>query len=174
MAEKDPPELDTSELIDSTGIKNYQSLIGSIQWLQTLGRFDIHLSVTTMSGYRVGPCQGHLDRLKRIYGYLKRHPEGATWFRTKIPDHESVVTPITYNWASTVYGNVKAELPPDMPPPKGNTVHNSHYQDANLHHDLVTGCAMSGILHLVNQTPVASFTRSNRQRKLQCMDLNLW
>jgi hypothetical protein len=78
MAEKDHPELDTSELLDSTGIKQYQSLIGALQWLITLGRFDIHLSVTTMSGYRVAPRQGHIDPLKRIYGYLKRHPDGAT------------------------------------------------------------------------------------------------
>ena len=162
MAEKDHPELDTSELLDSTGIKQYQSLIGALQWLITLGRFDIHLCVTTMSGYRVAPRQGHLDRLKRTYGYLKCHPDGAIRFRTKIPDHESIVTPIEHDWASTVYGKVKEELPPDMPPPKGKAVRTSHYQDANLYHDLVTGRAMSGVLHLVNQTPVASFCKKQQ------------
>jgi hypothetical protein len=33
------------------------------------------------------------------------------------------------------------------------------YQDANLYHDLVTGRAMSGIIHFVNQTPVVSFCK---------------
>jgi hypothetical protein len=68
MAEKDHPELDTSELLDSTGTKQYQSLRGALQWLITLGRFDIHLSITAMSGYRVAPHKSHLERLKRIYG----------------------------------------------------------------------------------------------------------
>jgi hypothetical protein len=162
MSEKDHPELDTSELLDSTGIKQYQSLIGDLQWLITLGRFDIHLCVTTLSGYRVAPRQGHLYRRKRTYGHLKRHPDGAIRFRRKIPDHESIVTPIKHDWASTVYSKVKEELPPDIPPPKGKAVRTSHYQDANLYHDLVTGQAMSGILHLVNQTPDASFCKKQQ------------
>jgi hypothetical protein len=152
----------TSKLQDSTGIKQYQSLIGALQWLITLGRFDIRLCVTTMSGYRVAPRQGHLDRLKTTYGYLKSHPDGAIRFRTKVPDHESIVAPIKHDWASTVYGKVKEELPPDMPLPKGKAVRTSHYQDANLYHDFVTGRAVSGILHLVNQKPVASFCKKQK------------
>jgi hypothetical protein len=90
-----------------------------------------------MSGYCVAP-QGHLDRLKRTYGYPKRHPDVAIRFRKKIPDHESIVTPIEHDWTSTVYGKVKEELPTDMPPPKGKAVRTSTYQDANLYHDLIT------------------------------------
>ena len=36
------------------------------------------------------------------------------------------------------------------------------YQDANLYHDLVTGRAMSGILHFVIQTPIASFCKKQK------------
>ena len=78
MAEKDHPELDNSELLDDLGIKKYQSLIGALQWLVTLGCFDIHLGVATMSSFRVAPHQGNLESLKRMYGYLKRNPAGAT------------------------------------------------------------------------------------------------
>jgi hypothetical protein len=60
MIEKDHPEIDTSALLDSIGIKQFQSLIGALQWLVTLGQFDIHLDCA--------PCQGHLDRLERMYG----------------------------------------------------------------------------------------------------------
>ncbi len=35
IAEKDHPEIDTSNLLDSLGIKQYQSLIGALQWLVT-------------------------------------------------------------------------------------------------------------------------------------------
>jgi Reverse transcriptase (RNA-dependent DNA polymerase) len=162
MAEKDHPEIDNTELLDATGIKQYQSLIGALQWLVTLGRFDIQLTVAAMSSYRVAPRIGHLNRLKRVYGYLKRNPNGAIRFRTRIPDHESVATPIEHDWCSTIYGDVDEELPPDMPPPKGKAMRLTTYQDANLYHDLVNGRAMSGILHFVNQTPIAWFAKKQK------------
>jgi hypothetical protein len=37
----DHPELDTSELLDAEDTQKYQSLIGSMQWAISLGRFDI-------------------------------------------------------------------------------------------------------------------------------------
>jgi hypothetical protein len=110
-----------------------------------------------MSGYHDAPCQGHVDRLKSTYCYLKRHPDGSIRFCTKFPDHESIITPIEHDWASTVYGKVKEGFPPDMPPPKGKAVCTTHNQFTNLYHNLVTGRAMYVILHLVNQSPVASF-----------------
>jgi hypothetical protein len=55
MTENDHPELDNSELLDNLAIKQYQSLIGALQWLVTLRRFDIHLGVATMSSFRVAP-----------------------------------------------------------------------------------------------------------------------
>jgi hypothetical protein len=36
MAEKDHPEINNSELLNNLGIKQYQSLIGALQWLVTL------------------------------------------------------------------------------------------------------------------------------------------
>jgi hypothetical protein len=162
MIEKDHPEIDTSDLLDALGIKQYQSLIGALQWLVTLGRFDIHLGVATMSSYRCAPRQGHLERLQRMYGYLRRNPSGATRFRVKIPNHEALATPVQYDWTSSVYGNVTEELPPDQPIPRGKLMRTTTYQDANLYHDLVTGRAMSGIIHFVNQTPVISFCKKQK------------
>jgi hypothetical protein len=52
------------------------------------------------------------------YGYIKRNPDDAIRFRTKIPDHEGYGQPIQHEWASTVYGNDQEELPSDMPAPK--------------------------------------------------------
>jgi hypothetical protein len=68
----DHPELDTTKELETDGIKQYQSLIGALQWLVTLGRFGILCAVSTMGSIRVNPRQGHLDRLKHIYGYIKK------------------------------------------------------------------------------------------------------
>ena len=68
----DHPELDASELLGDKGIQQYQSLIGALQWAISLGRLDITTAVMTLSGFRVAPCQGHLDHAKHIFGYLAK------------------------------------------------------------------------------------------------------
>jgi hypothetical protein len=68
----DHPELDTSELCNEEQISQYQSMIGSLQWIVTIGRFDISTAVMTMSGFWVAPRIGHLQRLQCIYGYLSK------------------------------------------------------------------------------------------------------
>jgi hypothetical protein len=152
MIEKDHPEIDTSDLLDAIGIKHYQSSFRALRWLVTPGCFDIHCA----------PRQGHLDRLKRMYGYLRRNPSGAIRFRVKIPIHEGMATPVQYDWSSSVYGHVTEELPPDQPIPRGKLMRTTTYQDANLYHDLVTGRAMSGIIHFFNQTPIISFCKKQK------------
>ena len=90
IAEKDHPELDLSDELGPEDIKRYQLLIGALQWLITLGRFDISDGVLTMGSFRSAPPrQGHLEHLKRIFGYIKKHPDGAIRFRTEVPYHES-------------------------------------------------------------------------------------
>lgn len=49
-------ELDDSEMLDATGIQQYQSLIGSLQWAISLGRFDIATAVMSMSSFHALPC----------------------------------------------------------------------------------------------------------------------
>jgi hypothetical protein len=142
MIKKDHPEIDNSDLLDTLGIKHYQSLIGALLWLVTLGRFDIHLGVATMSTYRCAPRQGHLDLLKRMYGYLRCNPSGAVLFRVKIPNYEGMATPVQYDWSSSVYRNVTEKLPPDQPIPRGTLMRTTTYQDAILYHDLVSGRTM--------------------------------
>jgi hypothetical protein len=61
LVKGDHPELDTSELCTTEQVAQYQSMIGSLQWIVTIGRFDIHTAVMTMSGFRVAPRVGHLE-----------------------------------------------------------------------------------------------------------------
>ena len=69
----DHPEINTMELVlDQEGIQNYQSLIGAMQWAVSIGRIDITTAVMSLSGFRTAPCLGHLERAKRVYGYLAK------------------------------------------------------------------------------------------------------
>ena len=64
----------------------YLAMVGQLQWLLTLGRFDIHAQVATMSRFRAAPRQGHMDRLNRIYSYAIRTKDYEIRFRTDQPD----------------------------------------------------------------------------------------
>ena len=154
LAHGDHPELDTSELLDMTGISNYQSLIGTLQWTITLGRFDVGTAVMTMSGFRVAPRTGHLDRLKRICGFLARMKHGVIRVRTEEPDYSDLPEQ-DYDWTRSVYGNVKEQVPSDAPRPLGKRVVTTTYVDANLYHDMISGRAVTGVLHFLNQTPIS-------------------
>ena len=73
---EDHPELDDSELCDEEGMSIYQTLIGQVQWIISLGRVDVFVACMTMSQWRAAPCTGYLDRVKRIYGYLAKFKAG--------------------------------------------------------------------------------------------------
>jgi hypothetical protein len=59
-------ETDSSNLLYAKGIQMYQSMIGALQWRFTTRRLDITTAAMTMSGFRVAPCTGHLERVKQI------------------------------------------------------------------------------------------------------------
>jgi hypothetical protein len=64
-----------------------------------------------------------------------------------------------YDWSLSVYGDVKEIIPTDIPEPKGKYVTLSHYFDANLYHDMVTGRSVTAILHFLNQTLMDSYSK---------------
>ena len=56
-------------------------------------------------------------------------------------------------WDQSIYGNIREEIPNDIPKPLGKFVVITHYKDSNLFHDIMTGRYITGILHIINKTP---------------------
>ena len=136
----------------------YLTMVGQLQWLVILGRFDIHAEVATMSRFRAAPRKGHMDRLKRIYSYAIRTKEYVIRFRTDQPDY-SFQPDQDFDWTYSVYGNVQEILPDDMPEPLGEAVTTTTTMDANLNHCLATGKSLTECLHFVNKTPVDWYSK---------------
>ena len=147
----DHPELDESEFLDEEKIRTYQSLIGTLQWLVTIGKIDIFTAVMTMSAFRSEPRVGHMERLKRIYGFVYKFRYSEIRVDTSFPDFSSLPAQI-HDWDYSVYGNVTELLPTDMPEPLGKPVVTVSYVDANLYHDMLSGKSVTGILHFLNKT----------------------
>jgi hypothetical protein len=64
-----------------------------------------------------------------------------------------------YDWARTVYGRVKEELPTNAPKSLGKPVVMTTYVDANLYHNMMMGRSVSVVLHFFNQTRIEWFSK---------------
>src|SRR5687767_1760145 len=83
----------------------------------TLGCIDIMGAVMTMCGFRYQPRIGHLDRLKRIFGFLRNYKSCSIKFRTEEPDY-STYKSVDYDWTN-LYGDIQEEISNNMPRVKG-------------------------------------------------------
>jgi hypothetical protein len=116
---------------------------------------DIPTAVMTMSGFQFAPRGGHLDRLN---GHLSKMRYACIGIGTDEPDY-SGLPELSHDWSRSVYGEIPELVPHDAPEPLGKHVVLTHYVDANLMHDVVTGRYVTGILHLANITPIDWYSK---------------
>eukprot|EP00531_Pseudo-nitzschia_arenysensis_P008891 CAMPEP_0116125882 /NCGR_PEP_ID=MMETSP0329-20121206/6042_1 /TAXON_ID=697910 /ORGANISM="Pseudo-nitzschia arenysensis, Strain B593" /LENGTH=1908 /DNA_ID=CAMNT_0003619941 /DNA_START=154 /DNA_END=5877 /DNA_ORIENTATION=+ len=154
LEENDHPELDTSEFLDEDDTQKYQSLIGALQWLITLGRWDIQTAVMTLSGFRAKPRRGHLERAQRVCRYMNKFRHYMLRYRVDEPDLSDLDGAARVDWSKDVYEEQYEEIPDNIPKPLGKRVTLIHYFDANLMHDVLSGKAVTGCVHFANKTPI--------------------
>jgi Reverse transcriptase (RNA-dependent DNA polymerase) len=159
------PELDTSELLSPPEISKFKSLIGSGNWLITLGRFDIQFAISTLSQYSMAPRVGHMLALHRVFGYLARYPSGMIPIDVSEPPirAQAIVTK-GQNWIE-FYPDAEEDIPPDMLVPIGNEAKITVYVDADHARDQVTRRSVTGIVLLLNNTPLVWI--SKRQKTVE-------
>jgi hypothetical protein len=112
----------------------------------------------TMSGFRVAPRNGHLERVKQIYGYLSKMRHSAIRFRTNEPDYSNLPE-VEHDWSRLVYGEISELIPQYAPDPLSKTVTLTHYVDTSLMHDTISGRSVTGILHMINKTPLDWYSK---------------
>ena len=160
------PPLDKNDHLDWMAL-NYlmdspfiitSTMIGQLQWLVTLGRFDIQEQVTTISRFRSAPRKGYLERLQRIFCYVLKTKHYSTRYRTEEPDY-SYLPNMKHSWSFTVYGNVQETIPNNCPKPLGKSVTTTTTLNANLLHCLAPGASLTACLHFCNLTPAAWYSK---------------
>jgi len=148
-----PPELGTSDVVDSDGRQICWSLIGMLQWAVTLGRLDTHHVSMCMSRFGAGPRKGHLQAVSKTFGCLDKCRSASIEFWTGIPDCSELEKeqPIEHDW-SHICGEVEETTDPNLPTAKRKPVRAAFFTDANLGHDRVTGGSCGGIIAMLNLT----------------------
>ena len=94
------PKKDDSLLLSEDMARSHQMLVGSANWIFTLGRFDILYAVTMMARFNQVPRQGLLNAMLRVIGYLKGCAKGRILVDTRIPTVAGV--PIKQNWKRVI------------------------------------------------------------------------
>ena len=158
MADNAHPEMDESALLSDEYASKYRAMIGSLNWIVTLGRIDIAYAVNAMARFNMNPREGHYEMAKRIFGYLRRYPD----YEIRIdpnPHPRDLVQPDkraqyqSIDW-SEYYPDACEEFPPDQPDPVIFLVQTTVYVDADHAHDKLTRRSVTGVLLFVNNTPV--------------------
>ena len=159
------PELDDSPLCPPEKISQYRSMIGSANWILTLGRFDIAYTLSTLSRYSMAPREGHFLAMIRLFGYLMTYNKGMLVIDSAIPSIRDKATVSSgHNW-SEFYPDACEDIPGDMLTPKGKTAHLTCFVDADHARDKVTRKSVTGIVLLLNNTPISWL--SKRQKTVE-------
>ena len=153
MAKEYHPEEDNTPLLDNIGISKYRSLIGTGNWIITLGRFDVFYAINTLSRYSATPQEGHLKAMMRVFGYLDAFPNGRIIIDPTYYDRSKYPPTRHENW-DELYPDAEEDIPSDMPTPKGKEARITVFVDADHACDKVTRRSVTGILVLINNTPI--------------------
>ena len=143
----------------------FRSLIGSANWCITLGRYNIMFAVNNLAQYSVAPRQGHLAHLLRIFGYLSKYPFAATPFDGNFIDsnitNQLGFQPL-HDWKE-IFPSAYEDIPPNAPSQKdGERFQITCYVDADHARNTVTRRSVTGILLLINNTPLTWISRRQR------------
>lgn len=115
---------------------------------------DIQTAVMTMSSFCKQPQIGHVNRLKRMVGFLAKFKDYKIRFQVDEPDISCIPDIPRQDWKYTSYGNPTEDIPADAPEPQGKQIILTHYYDANLMHDILSGRSVTGVIHFWNKTPM--------------------
>ena len=132
-------------------------MVGSLNWLITLGRYDVHHAASTLARYMMTPREGHLKAMKRVYCYLKYHQKFSIEYNVEEPD-VSGYNVEQYDWFP-MYEDGQEEMPYKMPKPKGKAVVLTGFFDASHACCLQTRRSMSSVLLFINKTPIYWFAK---------------
>ena len=144
-----------------------------LQLVISIGHFGIQTAVMTLSSFRACSRHGHLDRAKCIFGYIKKFEHTMICIRTNVPDFTGLPDP-TIDWSTLVCRDYKEILASDAPEPLCKAVITSTYVDANLMHDLLSGNSVTGVLHLLNKTPIDWYSKKQGTIKTATFVVSLW
>ena len=157
MVEGDHPEEDCSPLLDDAEHQRYQMMIGMLNWLVCLGRFDISFATSSLSRFTACPREGHRDRVFRIFGYLKKYKNRRIVIDSRDPIFVGGKDALNLNFPELFkeqYPDAAEDIDTKIPIPRVDEIQITAFVDSDHAHDKVTRRSITGLLILIGRTPV--------------------
>lgn len=164
MVDGDHPEEDASEILDDAGHQRYQMLIGMLNWIACIGRMDVAFATTSLSRFTACPRQGHMDRVLRIFGYLKKYKNRRVVIDSRDPILKGGKDALNKDYTEifkNFYPDAAEELDAKLPKTLVDELEITAFVDSDHAHDKSTRRSVTGLIILVGRTPV--FFMSKRQ-----------
>ena len=168
MSAGDHPEMDVSSPLDDESHRKYQMLIGMLNWIVCLGRVDIAFATSSLSRFTACPRKGHLERVLRIFGYLKRYKNRRIVVDSRDPILVGGADAIEVDYTEVFreqYPDAVEEIDRNIPKPLIEELEITAFVDADHTHDKITRRSITGLLIFVGITPV--FFMSKRQGAIE-------
>ena len=110
----------------------------------------------------MAPREGHMKAMCRIFGYLRYKHKGKILIDSSQPPvrHKVEITK-GQEWIE-FYPDAVEDLPPDRPRPRGELCTLTIYVDADHARDKLTRRSVTGILILLNNTPISWYSKHQK------------
>src|SRR5687767_181619 len=113
----------------------------------------------------MAPREGHMTALQRVFGYLKQNAKGRLMIDINSPSVRDIIdTNVEPDWTE-FYPDAAENIPSERPEPLGSLCTITTYVDADHARDQVTRRSVTGIVMLLNNTPVSWL--SKRQKTVE-------
>ena len=110
----------------------------------------------------MAPREGHFKEMEQVFGYLKKYSDGRIILDPNVaPIRKMAQFNSGFEWIE-LYPDAIEDIPPRMPEPTGQLATLTCYVDADHARDKVTTRSVTGIILLLNNTPIVWV--SQRQR----------
>jgi hypothetical protein len=141
-------------------------MIGILQWIVHIGRYDVCFATSSLSRFASAPRVGHLSRVRRVFGYLRAHPNRSIKINpTDIGDLPEPISDNIVNEMKREYPDSQEEKSERDPIPLGRSLKLTVFVDSDHAHDQKTCRSITGLLGLVGCTPIMA--KAKRQTSVE-------
>ena len=153
MAEPCRPENDASGELGEELAPRHMQLIGILRWAAELGRMDFTAEASMLPSCSCAPRAGHLEAACQAFEHAQSHLRPAAAFGSALPELDGGKLASTAGWPQ-IYGDIKEEIPNDLPETRGNPVQITMLTDAAHAGNLVNRRSHTGIIIFASKAPI--------------------
>ena len=152
------PEMDQSPLLGLKQHRDYQVLLGMLQWNYSIGRPELGPALSSLNRFGACPREYHLELLKHTFCFIKYTSSTSRSIAIdskpmEYERHETNYTKLIPDFLQD-YPDAIEETDPGFPTPYGQVLETTILVDSDHAHDRKSRRSLTGLILFVGSTPV--------------------